>query len=125
MPLLPLEPFVFPEDLLQKPPPVAADGMTWWVLHTRPRAEKALARKLLQMQTSFFLPLHKKQWRNKGRMHSSYSPLFPGYLFVHGDHAAVHKIQMTNQVARILTAEDQRQLQCDLVRVYYLISTGA
>ena len=125
MPLLPLEPFIFPDDLLTQPAQDKQDFPLWWVLHTRPRAEKALARKLLQGRTAFFLPLHKRQWRKQGRLHCSYTPLFPGYIFVQGDREAIFKTQMTNQVARILAVEDQRQLHADLARVYCLIAAGA
>src|SRR5438270_1473838 len=125
MPLLPLEPFIFPDDLLTQPAQDKQAFPLWWVLHTRPRAEKALARKLLQGRTAFFLPLHKRQWRKQGRLHCSYTPLFPGYIFVQGDREAIFKTQMTNQVARILAVEDQRQLHADLARVYCLIAAGA
>src|SRR5262249_43471458 len=62
MPLLPLEPFVFPDDLLDQPLTGDATLGSWWVLHTRPRAEKSLARRLLRASTPFFLPLCKRQW---------------------------------------------------------------
>ena len=43
MPLLPLEPFVYPEDLLRDrsgpAPVVREDSGRWWVVHARPRAE--------------------------------------------------------------------------------------
>ena len=58
MPLLPLEPFLFPDDLLSGElgqGPVEGPGC-WWVLHTRPRAEKSLARSLLRRNHPFFLP---------------------------------------------------------------------
>src|SRR5947209_19452144 len=67
MPLLPLEPFIFPDDLLNGPRPGMDDGQPRWVLHARPRAEKALARRLFSRQTSFFLPLYKRQWRTPAR----------------------------------------------------------
>src|SRR5262249_46435054 len=60
MPLTPSEPFLFPDDLLAGPPAPEPDRR-WWALHTRPRAEKALARKFLAQGLSFFLPLHKRQ----------------------------------------------------------------
>jgi transcriptional antiterminator RfaH len=125
MPLLPLEPFVYPDDLLSLP---LADGPAqapWWVLHTRPRAEKSLARKLLQRHTPFFLPLCKKQWRNRGRLHCSYMPLFPSYVFLQADRTAVFRTLETNLVARVLPVSDQGQLHADLGRVYCLIAAGA
>lgn len=126
MPLLPLEPFVFPEELLTQPQPASDDSLSrWWVIHTRPRAEKALARKLLQSRSPFFLPLRKRQWRNRGRLHSSYVPLFPGYIFLKDEKATVFRSLDTKLIARILHVEDQRQLQADLGRVYCLLATGA
>jgi transcriptional antiterminator RfaH len=125
MPLLPLEPFVFPEDLLTVPAAESSPARPWWVLHTRPRTEKALARRLLQRGTSFFLPLHKHQWRNRGRIHCSYVPLFPGYVFMQGERMSAFRTLETNMIARILTVEDQGQLHGDLTRVYCLIAAGA
>ena len=67
MPLLPLEPFVFPATLFSDVPP-ETDGGRWWALHTRPRAEKGLARRFLRRGLAFFLPLYKRQWRSNGRL---------------------------------------------------------
>ena len=125
MPLLPLEPFVFPDDLLRHPAPGNEDPTRWWALHTRPRAEKALARKLLRRNEAFFLPLYKRQWRHRGRLLCSYVPLFPGYLFLQGDAAAACRALETNLVARILNVPDQAQLHADLGRIVCLIATGA
>ena len=124
MPLMPLEPFVFPDDLLLRTD-LGADEAPWWVLHTRPRAEKALARRLLRRENPFFLPLCKRQWRNRGRNHCSYVPLFPGYVFLKGQSQTIFQILETNLVARILSVVDQQQLQEDLARVYRVIATGA
>jgi transcription antitermination factor NusG len=125
MPLLPLEPFVFPDNLLTVPDRDWDETSPWWVLHTRPRAEKALARRLLRRESPFFLPLCKHQWRNRGRTHCSYVPLFPGYVFLRASNQTVFQTLETNLVARILTVADQGQLQDDLARVYQVIATGA
>ncbi len=124
MPLLPLEPFVFPEDLLGAPPTPLAEGK-WWVVHARPRTEKALARKLHGAQVSFFLPLHRKEWRTRGRALSSYAPLFPGYLFLRGDDRARSTALHTNQVAQLLPVPDGEELHADLRRVYQVMQSEA
>ena len=105
MPLLSLEPFIHPGQLLDQPDVPAGDGR-WWVLHVRPRAEKSLSRRLLDRGTSFFLPLHERHWRNKGRQFRSYLPLFPGYIFLHGDERARVTALETNLVAQVLPVED-------------------
>jgi hypothetical protein len=126
MPLLPLEPFVSPPTLLVDGPPEAGDARRWWVLHTRPRAEKSLARRCLRRDVSYFLPLHKKQWRNRGgRLLCSYVPLFASYLFLFGDELGRVTALETNLVARCLAVDDQAQLHTDLARVHRLIVAGA
>jgi transcriptional antiterminator RfaH len=125
MPLLPLEPFVFPDSLLSQPTITDPELGNWWVLHTRPRAEKSLVRRLLRREAPFFLPLSKRKWRNRGRVHSSYLPLFPGYVFLRGDAHTVFRTLESNLVARILEVPDQEQLQADLARIYWLIAAGA
>jgi len=123
MPLLPMEDFVFPDDLLTAPGEASGERR-WWVLHTKPRAEKALARKILDQRIPYFLPLGKRQWKNKGRSFCSYLPLFPGYLFLHGDSEARCRALETNLVANCLPVPDQDQLQGDLLRVYHLMVSG-
>jgi transcriptional antiterminator RfaH len=125
MPLLPLEPFLFPEDLLSKSSRESEPEACWWVLHTRPRAEKSLARKLLQRHGCFFLPVRKRMWRSKGRLQCSYVPLFPSYVFLKADRLTVSKTLTTNLVVRVLPVEDQDQLNEDLRRVHCLIASDA
>ena len=124
MPLLPLEPFVFPSGLLDKPCASIDEIQRWWVLHSRPRAEKALARKLLRHHTPFFLPLRKREWRKNGRAFSSHVPLFPGYVFLQTDSVRAFQAFETNLVAQILPVVDQAQLQADLERVHRLVTSG-
>ncbi len=125
MPLLPLEQYLFPEDLLDNACYGEAGPARWWALHTRPRAEKSLARKFLGRALPFFLPLYRRQWRHRGRVMCSYMPLFPGYIFLHGDNQARLNALATNLVARCLPVEDPAQLQADLARVHHLIAGGA
>src|SRR2546425_6175157 len=117
MPLLPLEPFLYPPNLFAEPllPP---DQGCWWVLHTRPRAEKALARVLHERNFCFFLPLHRRAFRSGGRARESFLPLFPGYLFLLGSDEARYAALTTNQVARVLVVDDQPRLHTDLSRIH-------
>ncbi len=124
MPLLPLEPFVCPNDLFEQAAvPDEKDGR-WWVLRTRPRAEKALARHLLGRSLRFFLPHYQKRSGTNGRC-LAYHPLFAGYMFLHGDGNDRRNALETNQVAQVIPVEDQMQLHRDLVRVYDLIMSNA
>lgn len=124
MPLLPMEPYVAPEDLLSNPAVLDADNAAWWVLHTRPRAEKALARHCLARNLSFFLPLYQHQWRKNGRQFRAHMPLFPGYIFLRGDAETRLSALETNQVAHVIPVADTVRLRADLVRVYRMMQAG-
>jgi transcriptional antiterminator RfaH len=124
MPLLSLEPFLLPEDLFETWQPQTGEADCWWVLHTRPRAEKSLARKCLPTGVSFFLPQYEHRWRSRGRMLKAHLPLFPGYFFLRGDYQARLEALKTNLVVSCLTVPDQQQLHADLTRLHRLITAG-
>lgn len=124
MPLLPLEPYVFPVGLLTDSQPSCAQGEAWQVLHTRPRAEKALARRCLERRQSFFLPLCAREKRLPRGIQKSYIPLFAGYVFYHGTREDASRLLETNLIANVLRITDQNGLREDLQRIYRLIQTG-
>jgi transcription antitermination factor NusG len=124
MPLLTLESFLFPDDLFSSGDIERGHAGDWWVLHTRPRVEKTLARRFLDRQIPFFLPLYDRQWRKRGRLFLSHLPLFPGYLFVRGSGQVRLAALETNQVARVIPVPDQAQLHADLGRIYRLVTSG-
>jgi transcriptional antiterminator RfaH len=124
MPLLPLEPYIFPDGLLGDPFLLEGTANRWWVLHTRPRAEKTLARRLLRQNIPFFLPLYQRTWRSHGRVLESHNPLFPGYVFVQASEDQRSRVLQTKLVARSLPVDDQGQLHEDLFQVFKLISAG-
>jgi transcriptional antiterminator RfaH len=125
MPLLAPEPFLHPADLLDLDPAAESPPLPWWVLHTRPRAEKALARRFFARGVPFFLPLYRKQWQSRGRLLTSHVPLFPSYVFLLGDHQARLLALETNAVVRALPVHDPRQLHHDLAAVYRLLLSGS
>lgn len=122
MPLLSAEPSVFPHNLFEAP--AESPAHHWCVYHTRPRAEKCLARLALRNNARFFLPLHTHRWRNKGRTFSSQLPLFPGYLFVHAEENTRDVLFDRRYVANYIPVVDQDRLWADLKRVHKLIESG-
>jgi transcriptional antiterminator RfaH len=124
MPILPPEPCIYPDGLFLDPAWVPDEGQRWLVLHTRPRAEKALARRFLARSLPFYLPLFEKRWRCRGRLLRSHLPLFPGYLFLLGDPQARLEALQTNLVAHCLPVEDQERLHQDLIRVHRVLASG-
>ncbi len=89
----------------------------WWVLHTKPRQERALAKTLASVGVRHFLPLIRR-YRTYGRRRvGSTIPLFPGYVFLCGDEADRLAALRTNRVARVLEVPDQDGLRRDLSHV--------
>lgn len=125
MPLLPQEPCLFPANLFDGPAHPTDSSSRWWALHTKPRAEKSLARHLLGRKHAFFLPIEQKRWSNRGRMHTAYLPLFPSYLFLHGPEETRMAALETNLVVNILPVADQEELWTDLMQVNRLLGSGA
>ena len=125
MPVLPLEQFVSPSELFSES--VADDGSEsqWWVLQTRSRGEKSLARRLLKSGVSFFLPLHERRKRVQRRVVRSHLPLFPGYLFFRGSEESRREALETNLVVNCLRVEEQERFADDMVRIYELVTSGA
>ncbi|HEX5272656.1 MAG TPA: transcription termination/antitermination NusG family protein, partial [Gemmataceae bacterium] len=124
MPILPAEPFLRPEDLFDSPAAPRPEGGRWWVLHTRPRAEKSLARQCVARQLSFFLPLRRHYTHSRGRTLTSYMPLFPGYVFLLADEDARVSALTTNLVVNCLPVPDQARLEDDLRGVHRLMLSG-
>ena len=89
----------------------------WWAVYTRSKAEKALARHLYAREVSYYLPLEHKTWRQNGRRFTSHLPLFPGYIFLHGNENDRVTALESNLISRILVVPDQERLWSDLRRV--------
>jgi hypothetical protein len=124
MPLLPMETYVLPDDLLNDLPPREQEAADWWVLHTKPRAEKSLARHFTARDLPFFLPLYQHQWRTRGRLFRAHLPLFPSYIFLCGDASTRLAALETNQIVRAIPVSDVIQLRKDLCRIYRLMQGG-
>ncbi len=98
---------------------------TWWVAHTKSRNEKALAWQMHNKSVSYFLPMHWKVSRKRGRTFRSLLPLFPGYVFFCGDENDRLEVLKTNRVANIIVVNDQQELVSDLRPIERLIRQGA
>jgi transcription termination/antitermination protein NusG len=86
----------------------------WFVLHTRSRQEKALAKDLDRLNVSYFLPLCSHVRLHGKRKASVDEPLFPGYLFVRGTLDCAYAADRTKRVASILNVPNQAGLDWEL-----------
>lgn len=121
MPLAPAETTLFPERLLDDSP--RDPSARWWVLHTRPRAEKTLARRLLGREVAFFLPTYEHRLTSGGKLRSSFPVLFPGYVFLYGGDEDRRLALETNHIVQTLAVPDQPGLLADLRRLRQLLET--
>jgi transcriptional antiterminator RfaH len=113
---------LLPDTLFAGPPP--DDSRVWWLAHTRPRQEKALARQLASAGLSFYLPCTPCRTRVRGRVLTSYRPLFPGYVFVRVSADERAGVYVGNRVARLAPVGDQDRLWTDLAGVRRLLDLG-
>ena len=121
MPILSQEIDLFPTELLAHPP---EDG-GWWAMYTLARREKELMRRLHSQQISFYGPVFEQVYRSPaGRLRSSFLPLFPNYVFIHGDESARYKAVATGCVSRCIEIPDQLGLFHDLQNVHQLLGAG-
>ena len=61
------------------------ENKQWYVLHTRPQAEKKAALYLKKVDIEYYLPLVNKKRSWSDRVKFIDFPLFPGYIFVYFD----------------------------------------
>ena len=98
MPILGYESQLNPPNVLDS----SADGESYWsVVHTLPRAEKALARSIFSTEIGYFLPCTQSRSLIRGKIQIAYLPLFSGYLFVKADRDQTSRLLRHRQVASI------------------------
>jgi transcription antitermination factor NusG len=99
----------------------------WWVAHTRPRNEKALALDLRARRVFHYLPLRLRTTRSKtsGRVSRSLVPVFPGYVFFNGDEPQRQHALMTKRIANTLAVVNQAELIGELRQIQRLLRSQA
>ena len=130
MPVLAEEPCLFPENLLEDPTVVQqldgpASERVWWVIYTKSRQEKSLARDLIGYRIPFYLPQVPREHLIRGRRVRAHVPVFPGYLFLFGSPDERVDSLRTNRISRILSVSTQEELVRDLRQLANLIAIGA
>lgn len=94
--------------------PFDAEGV-WWLVHTKPRNEKALGVDLRRLGIAHFLPLSRVQRRYGGQRSFSRLPLFPGYLFLRGDDENRYAVLATQRAVGVIRVVDQELLHQELI----------
>jgi len=96
----------------------------WWVLHTRARNEKHVASMLAEQHVRHYLPLVKVHHTYSKAKVTFHVPLFPGYVFLCGEHGDCDKARRTNRIAAILHVADQDRLRAELWHICRVVEGG-
>jgi len=101
------------------------DGFTgqWWLVHTKPRNEKALANDLNRLGVDHFLPLARVRRVYASRTVESRIPLFPSYLFINGGEDEYYRTLTTHRIVHVIDVADQERLNKDLRQVWRAITS--
>ena len=97
----------------------------WWLLHTKPRNEKALARDLYDCGLNYFLPLVTAARRYGRRRVELLIPLFPGYLFLRClSEDERFAALTTSRVVRMIEINDQACIRTELEQLRRVLTAG-
>ena len=122
-------PDLFPANVLsrQTGSSDANDGQqcAWWLAHTRPRQEKAVAWALYSVGVPYYLPLVTRKSLTRGRARMARIVLFPGYVFIRGSEEDRLLVLKTNRVLTVQRVPDGEQLRDDLYGFAMAIAKGA
>jgi transcriptional antiterminator RfaH len=122
MAILPCEPDIHPDTLLESPP----TGAKWWAAYTLARREKVFMERLRKFNVPFYGPLIKRTTRSPSRrVGTAFVPLFPGYVFLCGSDDQRLEAFKTKCAVRIIEAPDRAELIFDLRQIQQLIASGA
>lgn len=96
----------------------------WWVAHTRPRVEKALAFELTQRGVFCYLPIRLRRTRSRatGRDSSALVPVFPSYVFFNADDADRRTALTTQRIVSTLAVHSQPELVAQLRQIQRVLA---
>jgi transcription antitermination factor NusG len=125
MPILKSEQDIFPADLLENAALQDDPVRNWYCLYTLSRREKVLLRKLLANKIACYSPMVAKRFRSPaGRLRTSYTALFPNYVFLYGDESDRLFALQTNCISRSQLIADEATLVRDLQQIRAAIQVG-
>lgn len=90
----------------------------WYVVHTRSRFEKALAKDLLDLGICYYLPQRLKVYISSGKKRQSMLPIFTSYVFFCSEKTEdKQKVFKTNRAASILKVANQDRFVDELASI--------
>ena len=83
---------------------------TWYVLHVKPRTEKAVNDRLAILRVFHYLPLVRKETKVQRRKVVRFLPVFPGYVFTRLSPEERMAILRTQHIVRTIEVMDPRRM---------------
>ena len=83
---------------------------TWYVLHVKPRTEKAVNDHLAILRVFHYLPLVRKETKVQRRKVVRYLPVFPGYVFTRLFPHERMAILRTQHIVRTIEVTEPRRM---------------
>jgi transcriptional antiterminator RfaH len=119
------QPHLLPSNYFQKPS-VSDEGggstgrqLPRWAVHTKPRAEKKLARHLERLEVAHYIPASlRRHVYGKRKPRGNWVPLFPSYVFILQDNVDRSALYRTDTVVQFIEVPDPVQLYRDLRNLY-------
>lgn len=96
---------------LESEHPNGANGLAWYVAHTKPRCEKKLAEYCRREGISVTLPLYRSVRKYEGKTAVFEKPIFPNYLFMQMRLHEKKKVYQNDYLANLLDVPDQKTFQ--------------
>ena len=96
----------------------------WWVAHTKPRCEKAVAFDLLLRDIGFYLPMAHKTIVSGGRKRQLMIPLFTSYVFFCGDLEARVQAYHTDRIVQVLPVTERHKFVQELWSIERTLAAG-
>jgi transcription antitermination factor NusG len=123
--IVPASPSGILPGAVHAPSAFRAQALPWFVLHTKPRQEKALAACLEAVGTLHYVPFT-HVLRFYGRRQATVDlPLFPGYVFLRGIQEQAWMADRTRRVVSIIAVGDHDRLTRELRTIDIALSGGA
>lgn len=97
----------------------------WWVLHTRSHQEELVADACRAQGIGLFLPMLTHMRIYDRRKIKVRMPMFPGYVFLHGNADETYSADRTRRVAKIIRVEDQAKFSWELDNIRKALGCSA
>ncbi len=94
------------------------EGLAWMAIHTRPRAEKVVARRLDLLDVPYYLPLRPSIRRYKRKVVTFQIPLLTSYVFAALDPESRLAVLRTQRVVRTILVDDEELFLHELRQIH-------